>query len=214
MKKLTYVILIALVGYVLQGCNSKTKTTNQNVANAPAPRDTASAAVQAPADPNAPANPLGTGNTPRVVEQQPLKVNNADAKSAISIAEANLDEVSMAIIAVQITRDAKIKAIADTLVASYHKINDELIAIAKTKNLVVPTSVSADMQKKMQSLEKKSGKAFDKAYINEMTSGNKKAFGLYQDAEGSIADADLKAFALKTKPIIQKQIDAIAAAGI
>lgn len=211
MKKVSYVIMIALAVYALQGCNNNTKATNKNAAGAPAQTDT-SGGVKAPANPNGPANPAGAANTHRAVEQEPMKINNADAKIANAMAEENMSAITMSVIAGQITRNPQIKAIADTIAAGYHQINNNLIIIAKTKNLLVPTSVSPATEKQIEKLEKKSGKDFDKEYLSTIAESNKKAMSLYSGAGGGFTDVDLRTLAAKAKPVVQKQMNAITAA--
>ena len=45
---------------------------------------------------------------------------------------------------------------------------DKLKALAQSKNITLPTGLSSDSQKAVDDLQQKSGKDFDKAYINLM----------------------------------------------
>lgn len=208
MKKLSYVIMLAFAVYILQGCKHAQKGTNQtadtlhqNAQNVPLRADT------------------GMHGPPQMPDTTPkhyvphkaivMKVNSADAKFAQAAAEGNLTEVALSVIALQISTDQKIKAIADTLITGHNKINDELMAIAKTKNVTLPAFIPPDAEKNRQALAKKSGKDFDKAFISAMISGHKNALKLYQDAAKNCSDTDLKAFAAKTQPMIQMHLDAV-----
>ena len=208
MKKLSYAIMLAFAVYTLQGCKNAHKGANQNA-------DTLHQTAQ-----NVPLRPdTGMHGPPQMpdtarkayVPRKPvvMKVNSADAKFAIAAAGGNLDEVALSVIALQMSKDDKIKAIADTLIINHGKINDALMAIAREKNITLPAFISPDAEKKRQALAKKSGKDFDKAYISAMIAGHKNALKLYQDASKNCTDADLKAFAAKTQPMIQMHLDAV-----
>ncbi len=58
-------------------------------------------------------------------------------------------------------------------------------------------------------MAKKSGKAFDKAYVNQMVDDHKKAVKLFEDASQNCKDPDLKAFAAKTLPTLKMHLDSI-----
>jgi len=205
MKKFTNVIMLAFAVYILQGCKNNQKGANQNTDSLH------QVALKAP-DTGLHGPPQMPDTTRKhYVPRKPIvmKVDSADAKFAMDATGGNLTEVALSVIALQITTDQKIKAIAGTLITDHNKINDGLIAIAKTKNIPLPAFISPDAEKTREALAKKSGKGFDKAYIKEMIAGHQKALQLYQDAAKNCTDADLKAFAVKTLPMIQMHLDAV-----
>jgi putative membrane protein len=95
------------------------------------------------------------------------------------------------------------------MVTDHGKANDELMAIAKSKNITLPAAVDADHQKKIDGLSKKTGKDFDKAYVDAMIDGHKRTLDLMNDEAKNGKDVDLKAFAVKTAPTVQMHLDAI-----
>jgi putative membrane protein len=97
------------------------------------------------------------------------------------------------------------------MVTDHSKAGDELAAIAKTKNIPLPTGPDADQQKMAADLGAKSGKDFDKAYVDGMVDGHEKAVKLFTDASQNCKDADLKAFATKTLPTLKMHLDSIKA---
>ena len=52
---------------------------------------------------------------------------------------------------------------------------------------------------------------FDKAYVEAMVDGHKKAVKLFTDAAQNCKDPDLKAFATKTLPTLKMHLDSIQA---
>lgn len=132
-----------------------------------------------------------------------ITTDSADAKYAVNAADGGMAEVALAKLAQQKTSNAKIKEFADMMVTDHSKANDELMALAKSKNITLPATVSADNQKAMDDLSKKSGADFDKAYVNMMVDGHKKAADLFDDESKNGNDPDLKVFAAKTLPTIK-----------
>ena len=187
MKKLSYMFMIALSAYALQGCNNASKDAKQSADSVNKTKDTTT-------------NVAATGG---------IAVNADDAKFATTAAAGGMAEVEIAKLALTKTANDQIKSFANMMVTDHGKANDELMGIAKTKNITLPAALDADHQKKMDDLSKKSGKDFDKAYVDAMVDGHKKTLDLMNNEAKNGADADLKAFAAKTAPTVQMHLDAI-----
>jgi putative membrane protein len=187
MKKLTYVLVIALAGYLAQGCNSTPKDAKQTADSANKTKDTTT-------------NVAATGG---------IAVTSDDAKFATTAAVGGMAEVALGKLALEKTSSTAIKDFANMMVTDHGKANDELKAIAKTKNITLPDSVDKAHKDKMADLSKKTGKDFDEAYVDAMVDGHKKTLDLMTDEAKSGKDAELKAFAGKTAPTVQMHLDAI-----
>jgi putative membrane protein len=187
MKKLTYMFMIAVSAYMLQGCNSSPKDAKQSADSLNKTKDTT-------------ASPAATGG---------IAVNADDAKFATAAANGGMAEVALGKLAQQMSTNDQIKSFGAMMVTDHGKANDELMGIAKTKNITLPATVDADHQKKMDDLSKLTGKDFNKAYVDAMIDGHKKTLDLMQNEAKNGTDADLKAFAAKTAPTVQMHLDAI-----
>jgi len=179
--------MIALSAYALQGCNSAPKDAKENADSVNKTKDTTT-------------NVAATGG---------IAVDKDDAKFATTAANGGMAEVALGKLALQKTTNAQIKDFANMMVTDHGKANDELKAIAAKKNITLPDSVDNEHKEKMADLSKKTGKDFDKAYVDAMVDGHKKTLDLMQDAAKSCKDADLKAFAAKTAPTVKMHLDAI-----
>jgi putative membrane protein len=114
-----------------------------------------------------------------------------------------MTEVQLGKIAASKAQDSKVKQFAQRMVTDHSKANDELAAIAEKKGIRVPTSLDTEHQSMIQSLNAKSGAAFDTAYSEHMDAAHSKAVALFQGAiTGS--DPDLAAFAKKTLPTLEQ----------
>jgi putative membrane protein len=118
-------------------------------------------------------------------------------------------EVALGKMAASKSSDSKIKDFGNMMVMDHGKANSELMTIAKSKNIALPTGLDAEHQAKSDSLSKLSGKDFDMAYVNAMIEGHKKTLALMQSEATNGKDADLKAFAAKTAPVVQSHLTKI-----
>lgn len=138
-----------------------------------------------------------------------IAVSDDDAKFATAAANGGMAEVALGKLASEKATNAQVKQFGSMMVTDHGKANDELMAIAKAKNITLPATVDTEHQQKMDELSKKTGADFDKAYVDAMVDGHKKTLDLMQNEAKNGKDADLKAFAAKTAPIVQMHLDAI-----
>ncbi|SDS21318.1 putative membrane protein [Mucilaginibacter mallensis] len=187
MKKLSYVLMIAAGALTFQSCNHGAKDAKESADSLNKTKDTT-------------ANAAATGG---------IAVNSDDAKFATAAANGGMAEVEFAKLALTKTSNAQIKDFANMMVTDHGKANDTLAAIAKTKNITLPTMCDSATMKKMDDVGKKTGADFDKAYVDAMIGGHKKALTLMQDEAKNGTDPQLKAFAAKVAPTVQMHLDAI-----
>jgi putative membrane protein len=189
MKKLSSIMMIALSALAFQACNNGAKDSKAAADSSNVVKDTSK-------------NSAATGG---------IAVDADDAKFVTTAASDGMAEVNAGKLAQQKASSARIKSFASMMVTDHSKAGDELAAIAKTKNITLPTGPDADQQKMAADLSSKSGKDFDKAYVDGMVDGHEKAVKLFTDASQNCKDADLKAFATKTLPTLKMHLDSIKA---
>jgi putative membrane protein len=87
-----------------------------------------------------------------------------------------------------------------------HTQNDQdLMALAQTKGVTVKDSLDSKHQAMIDKMDKLSGPAFDKAYIDSQVSGHQKMLTLMKSEENS-SDADMKDFATKTSSTVEMHL--------
>jgi putative membrane protein len=133
----------------------------------------------------------------------------SDTAFAAKAAVGGIAEVALGKMAVAKGTSTKVKDFGKMMVMDHGKANAELMGIAKNKNIMLPAGLDSEHQAKSDSLSKLSGKDFDMAYVNAMIEGHKKTLALMQAEAANGKDADLKAFATKTAPVVQMHLDAI-----
>lgn len=99
-----------------------------------------------------------------------------------------------------------VKTFGQKMVDDHSKVNDELKAMAKKKNIDLPTSLDAKHQAVVDRLSKLSGAEFDKAYSSEMLKDHQLDVKEFQKQANSSTDADVKSFASKNLPTLEEHL--------
>lgn len=150
-----------------------------------------------------------TDSSTTVVKTDSSATMMADTTFASKAAVGGMAEVALGKMAAAKGTDKQVKDFGGMMVMDHGKANAELMSIAKTKNITLPAGLDAEHQAKSDSLSKLSGADFDKAYVAAMVEGHKKTLALMQSEASNGKDAELKAFAAKTAPVVQMHLDHI-----
>lgn len=130
----------------------------------------------------------------------------ADTDFMTKAAQGGLAEVDMGNMASSKATNADVKTFGNRMVTDHSKANDELKQLAATKGVTLPADVNDEQKKTMDSLSSKSGKDFDKAYMDDMVKDHETDVKEFEKASKSAKDADLKAWAAKTLPTLQDHL--------
>jgi len=185
MKKLNLFLITAAVAGSLQACSSHKSGSN------------ADSTTTVKTDSTSSSTTVKTDSSANVL---------SDTVFAAKAAVGGMAEVALGKIAAAKSTDSKIKDFGNMMVMDHGKANAELMTIAKSKNIMLPASLDAEHQAKSDSLSKLSGKDFDAAYVNAMIEGHKKTLALMQSEATNGKDAELKAFATKTAPVVKTHL--------
>lgn len=156
-------------------------------------------------------NSMMSGDTIGAISSGP--VSEEDAKWAVEAANGGMTEVELGKVAQEKATTERLKNFGAMMVADHGKAGDKLKQIAAAKNITLPASLSDKSQKDMEDLNKKSGKDFDKAYVNMMIDDHKKDVDEFKKGSADLKDSDLKNFAAETLTVIQMHLDSIQAIG-
>lgn len=165
MKKIIYIILFGASCFALNSCGKKAETDNKEVAE----------------------------------DQNDEKFEDSDVKKdadfAVDAADAGMFEVMLGEVAAANAVTPEVKKLGQTMVAEHTKANEELKALAATKNITLPVGLSDKRQKKYDDISSKKGRDFDKAYADAMESGHKDVIDLFKKEADKGEDADIKGWA-------------------
>jgi putative membrane protein len=137
----------------------------------------------------------------------PASVSKDDATFVVNTADAGMTEVQLGQLAQQKGKDKDVKMYGAMMEKDHTAAGDKLKAVATSKNITLPASVSADMQKAIDNLQQKNGSDFDKAYISQMIDDHKKVISMFETESKNGSDADIKAFADSTLPKLRMHLE-------
>lgn len=132
------------------------------------------------------------------------RLSGKDALFVRKAAIGGIAEVKSAELAKSKASSAAVKAFAERMISDHTKANEELGALAKEKDIRVPTELDNEHQAKLDKLAALSGDAFDKAYVKQQKTGHETMLRLLENEAKSGKDADLKSFAAKTKTVVEE----------
>lgn len=128
---------------------------------------------------------------------------------AVKVAEGGMVEVEFSKLAQKKTTNADVKKLAAMMIEDHTKANNELKALAKTKNITLPKAIGEGRQKDMQDLSAKTGADFDKAYVTYMVKDHKEDIRLFERQSNKGEDADTKSWAAKTLPTLRHHLEMV-----
>jgi len=126
-------------------------------------------------------------------------------------ATGGMAEVEMGNLAQQKAVNQRVKDFGTMMVKEHSQANDELKALVSNRGITIPTALPADQQKHMDAMQKMTGKSFDQHYVDMMVNDHKKDINEFKMAAEKCNDNDLKTWASKTLPTLQKHMDSIQA---
>ena len=129
-----------------------------------------------------------------------------DYKFVTEAAQGGMMEVRLGEIAKQKATSQSVRDFAQRMVTDHSKAGDELKQVALNKGAVVPSEMSHKENSTIESLEKLSGREFDREYIAAMVKDHKKDAKEFEDAVKDVSDPDVKSFAQKTLGVIQEHL--------
>ena len=122
-------------------------------------------------------------------------------------ASGGMMEVELGNLAQEKARNADVKSFGQMMVTDHTKANNELKALAATKNITLPDSMSSDHMDNVSELRQKTGAEFDKAYMDLMVEDHEEDVKLFDEAAQNLEDPEVKAFASKTVVTLRQHLD-------
>jgi putative membrane protein len=144
-------------------------------------------------------------------EHNDAKFNNnkqeKDAEFLVKAAEINLEEISLGQLAQQNGTTSHAKELGKMMEDAHTKALNDLTALAKKKNITIPTSPTDNAQADYKKLNDKSGIKFDKEYADMMVSGHKDAITVFEKASTDCSDSDIREWATAMLPDLRTHLD-------
>ena len=196
MKKqiLSFTMLFAAVAMV--SCNNDGDSNSGTDATTPVTTDSGTGT-----------GTTGTGMGTSGTAATAANLVETDRTFVMEAASGGMMEVELGRMASQTANSERVKNFGNMMVQDHTNANNELRAIASTKNITLPDSMMAKHRKHIDMLKTKSGREFDRAYMSMMVTDHNEDVSKFQAASNNAADADLKNFATKTLPTLRMHLD-------
>jgi putative membrane protein len=146
-------------------------------------------------------------NVDTTTQAPPAPLDSGDVEFIRKAAMGGKMEVDLGTIAQSNAANERVKAFASMMVNDHGQANNELRQFAQGRNVMLNDSLDKKMQDHMTSMQKMTGKAFDKHYMGMMVDDHVKDVKEFEKASASAKDPDLRAWAAKTLPVLQKHLD-------
>ena len=132
---------------------------------------------------------------------------NSDSKFMMMAATSDMNEIGLSNQALSKSTNEEVKKLAQMMIDDHTKSSEELKPIAMSKNVMLPAEMDSKHKSAMEKMSSMSGMEFDMAYIKMMVKDHEKAVSMFTKESNSGKDAEAKAFAAKTLPVIQMHLD-------
>ncbi|MDZ4802760.1 MAG: DUF4142 domain-containing protein [Bryobacteraceae bacterium] len=133
-------------------------------------------------------------------------VGKMDHEFMTKAAMGGMMEVQAAQMAQQKASSQEVRDYARKLEHDHSLANDKLKAIAKERQVSLPTDVGAEHKAMIGRLNALSGAEFDKAYMKAMVADHRKDIREFEKASNRSMDSDLKNFASSTLPTLKEHL--------
>lgn len=200
MKKISLLLMTVLAAWSFQACNNE------------ASRDASETAENVKEGVNEGVNDVkeGANNVKEGVENSMATnttMQEVDTKFMMKAASGGMMEVELGQMAQQKAQSQRVKDFGAMMVRDHTQANNELKALAANKNVSVPAAMTEEHQGHVNGMREKTGKDFDKAYMSMMVDDHEKDVSDYSNESNNGSDAEVKAFAAKTLPVLRAHLD-------
>jgi putative membrane protein len=139
-------------------------------------------------------------------ESMPKVHPAADQTFVKKAAEGGMAEVQLGKLAVDKASSPEVKQFGQKMVDDHGKANEQLKSLAQSKNITLPSDLSAKDKALHDRLSKLSGPAFDRAYMRAMVTDHTKDVNEFRAQAKSGADPDVKSWASNTLPTLESHL--------
>lgn len=128
-------------------------------------------------------------------------LKHGDRSFVEKAAKSNLEEIAISRVAAERATNPQVRDFAQMMVSDHTGASSELMSLASTKGLTLPTK-DIDVDK----WQNRSAKSFDEEYMEKMVSDHKDTVDLFEKEAKKGDDAELTAFANRTLPTLQAHL--------
>lgn len=128
----------------------------------------------------------------------------ADHQFAIKAAQGNMAEIELGKLALKKSTNEEVKQFAQTIIGDHTSAQTELKSLASRQGINLPGGIDQMSKSTVTQLDKLTGAAFDRAFIEDMVKDHDQAVNDFETEASSGSDAALKDWASKTVPTLKE----------
>ena len=148
-----------------------------------------------------------TVDSAKTVNKEVKAVQPDASNFAVKAADGGMMEVALGRIAQEKAISQRVRDFGAMMVKDHSETNENLKHIATGLQVALPDSVGDDAKKEIDKLSKKTGKDFDKSYMDMMVEDHEKDVAEFRRAADKCSDSTIKSFAAVTLPILERHLD-------
>lgn len=180
MKHSLFALLV--LGLISVGCTSTNKAATPDTATQPNSAATSASSASSPS-------------------------TNSDQDFVSKAAQGNSAEVELGKLVAAKSKNPSVKQFAQMMVKDHTTALNELQELAQTKNLNFNDDLPDDAKALQTKLSSDTGKQLDKDYMDSMVEDHQKDVQEFTDKSQNSKDSDVKQWAGKTLPTLQKHLE-------
>jgi putative membrane protein len=158
-------------------------------------------------DDSSPQNKAGSDTLVAPKSTSAGSVSKADRKFYDQLAQANVDEIEAAKVALSKSDNAKVKDFAQQMIDDHGAALKEVSAAAALKNIEVPSVPDAKHQKNIDRMQNLSLIDLNSQYAQAAVDDHRATLNLLNKIQAKAKDQDLKALAQKMAPTVQDHLN-------
>jgi putative membrane protein len=136
-----------------------------------------------------------------------MQLSAAEQSFVMDAAQGGMAEVELGKLAEQRGSSAQVRDFGRMMVQQHSQANSELTAWAQRMGISPPTSLSPAAQAAQMRLQSAQGQDFDRQYLEQQAAAHLEQRAAFQFAANNAKNQELRSFAQKTLPVIERHID-------
>ncbi|MDB5878297.1 MAG: hypothetical protein JWQ41_1711 [Variovorax sp.] len=136
------------------------------------------------------------------------QLQKTDQKLVEDIAQANLAEIATGKIALETSKDERVRKFAQTMIDDHTAAMTEVQQLAQAKGFALPDGPDLKHKAMATALKAMSGETFDRQYMSRSgVTDHQQTLALLKKTQREAKDPQLKALAVKMIPVVQGHLD-------
>jgi putative membrane protein len=131
----------------------------------------------------------------------------ADRSFISQAAYGSLAEVDLGELAQTQASSQQVREFGGRMVTEHTQMNNDLVALASNKGVTPPSSTDPGREEIADMLEQLSGAEFDRQYIPQQLADHETTLALFQVQSNRGNDVELRQFAQRYTPVIQRHVE-------